>query len=342
MPNVTIKDIALKLGLSRFAVSRALKGGEGVSDETRRLVIQTAKEMGFLPAGLKFGLNLYKTRNILGLVAEELFTGHVFWSQIISGIDTAIRKLELNFMLSVINKKQEQELIMPKALQENNVDGVVVIGDYFRDYLSPLARYKLPVVLITANGQKYNFDSVCSMDAEGTANAVRYLIELGHRDIIFVGNHSYASSFRARYTGFISAMKEAGFLTEQELMDVGNQQARYWHVDEVDARLNSGHRLPTALVFANDWLAQGLLQKLLLIGKKVPEDISVIGFDNIASSEECIPPLTTLHVYKEYMGEMAVELLDRRINNPDIPIINMEVGTKLIIRGSTASPPGKT
>jgi LacI family transcriptional regulator len=318
-----------------------LKGGEGVSEETRRLVVETAKEMGFLPAGLKYGLNLYRTRNILGLVAEELFTGHVFWSQIIYGIDTAIRKFELNFMLSVIDKKQEQELAMPKALQENNVDGVVVIGDSFTEYLKPLSEYKLPVVMITANGQKHQFDSVSSMDAEGVASAVRYLISLGHRHMVFVGNHDYAASFRNRYLGFIMAMKEAGLLTPEEIMAVGSLQARYWHVDEVDQKLNSGQKLPTALVYVNDWLAQGLLQKLYRIGKKVPEDISIVGFDNIAASEECVPPLTTLHVYKEYMGEMAVELLDRRINNPTIPIMNVEVGTGLIIRNSTAPPPPK-
>lgn len=341
MGKVTIKEIAKKLGISRFAVSRAINGETGVSAATRRMVVETAKEMGFLPAGLKYGLNLYKTRNILGLVAEEIFTGYIFWSQIIFGVETAARKLELNFMLAVINKTQEQELIMPKALQESNVDGVVIIGDTFSDYLIPLSKYNLPVVLITANGQKYDFDSVCSMDAEGTAKAVKYLIEMGHRDIVFVGNLDYASSFRNRYFGFITVMKESGLLNEQEIKALGTDNIRCWREDEVEAKLASNHKLPTALVYANDCLAQFLLTKLLQTGKKVPEDISVIGFDNISSSEECIPPLTTLHVYKEYMGEMAVELLDRRINNPATPILNMEVGTKLIIRGSVAPPPSK-
>jgi LacI family transcriptional regulator len=336
MAKVTMQNIADQLGLSRFAVSRALNGGEGVSEDTRRRVVEVAEQLGYIQPGAFRNKDLFRTRNILFMVGEEKFTEQAFWPHVISGVELATRQRMLNLMIAVISQEHDEQGIVPAALLQNYVDGALAVGEFQPAFLEAVARQKQPAVLVDMDGFNTRFDAVTTADSEGAYMSVRHLAELNHQRIGFVGDLSFAGSFRRRYQGFLLAKQQLGLYDGQELALTNYAESHYWDLTEVKSKLAKAEQLPTGFVCANDKAALVLITALLELGFKVPDDVSVIGFDNINLASTCSPALTTIHVYKERMGEKAMELLEWRINNPSAPREMVNISTELIIRDSTA------
>jgi LacI family transcriptional regulator len=336
MAKVTMQNIADQLGLSRFAVSRALNGGEGVSEDTRRRVIEVAEQLGYIQPGAFRNKDSFRTRNILFMVGEEKFTEQAFWPHVIAGVELATRQRLLNLMIAVISQEHDEQGIIPAALLQNYVDGALAVGEFQPAFLEAISKQRQPTVLVDMDGFDSKFDAVTTADSEGAYMAVRHLADLKHQKIGFVGDLSFASSFRRRYQGFLLAKQQLGLYDGQELALTNYAESHYWDLAEVKSKLAKAEHLPTGFVCANDKAALVLITALLELGFKVPDDVSVIGFDNINLAATCSPALTTIHVYKERLGEKAMELLEWRLNNPSAPREMVNISTELIIRGSTA------
>lgn len=340
MVKVTMQDIAEHLGLSRFAISRALNGGEGVSEETRLRVIEAAERLGYIQPGALRSKDSFRTRNILFMVAEEKFTEQAFWSHVIAGAEFATRKRQLNLMIAVVNQEQEEQGVVPAVLSQRNVDGALAVGEFQPAFLNAVSQQKQPVVLVDVDGFESDMDTVVTADSEGALQAVKHLTELGHHKIGFVGDLSFASSFRRRYQGFLAAKQQLGLYDGQELALTNHAASHYWDLAEVKSKLATAESLPSGFVCANDKAALVLVNALLELGYRVPDDVSVVGFDNINLAATCSPALTTINVHKERLGERALELLDWRINNPTLPREKVTICVELIIRQSTAAAKG--
>ena len=336
MAKVTMQNIADQLGLSRFAVSRALNGGEGVSEETRRRVMEVADQLGYIQPGTVRNKDSFRTRNILFMVGEEKFTEQAFWPHVIAGVELATRQRNLNLMIAVISQEHDQQGIVPTALLQSYVDGALAVGEFQPAFLEAVSKQKQPIVLVDMDGFESKFDAVITADSEGTFMAVKHLAGLKHQRLGFVGDLSFASSFRRRYQGFLLAIQQLGLCNDQELALTNYAESHYWDLAEVKSKLAKAEHLPTGFICANDKAAIVLMTALLELGYKVPEDVSVIGFDNINLAATCSPALTTIHVHKERMGEKAMELLEWRINNPAAPRETVHISTEIIIRDSTA------
>lgn len=330
--------LADQLKLSRFAISRALSGGPGVSEETRRRVIEAAERLGYTPPSARRGMDRFHTRNILFMIGAFRFEDQSFWPRVIAGAEAATRQRRLNLMITVISPEEEAQGAMPVSLLQRNVDGVLAVGEFQPAFLTALRAQEQPTVLVDVDGAEYMLDAVITSDYEGGALGVRHLQELGHRRIGFVGDLSFASSFSRRYIGFLQAKQRLGLLGENAVALVNHAESHYWDLGEVTARLANGKNLPTAFVCANDRSALILIQALQDKGLRVPDDVSVVGFDDIAQAGANQPPLTTIQVCKERLGERAVELLEWRLGNPRHPRETAMIGTKLVVRESTAPP----
>jgi LacI family transcriptional regulator len=335
MAKVTMQNIADQLGLSRFAVSRALNGGEGVSEDTRRRVLEVAERLGYIQPGAVRNKDSFRTRNILFMVGEEKFTEQAFWPHVIAGVEMATRQRHLNLMIAVISQEHDLNGVVPTALLQNYVDGALAVGEFQLPFLEAISKQKRPIVLVDMDGFETKFDAVITADIEGGFIAVKHLAGLNHQSIGFVGDLSFASSFRRRYQGFLIAKQQLGLCNDRELALTNYVESHYWDLAEVKSKLSKAEHLPTGFVCANDKAAIVLMTALLELGLKVPEDVSVVGFDNINLAATCSPALTTINVHKERMGEKAMELLEWRINNPSAPRETVNISTEIIIRDST-------
>lgn len=333
-----MQDIAERLGLSRFAVSRALSGGEGVGEETRRRVIETATALGYAFPRQR-GRDAFRTRNVLFLVEQDRFRGDFyFWPRVVAGAEEATRRRNLNLMVATIAAEQEKDGVLPAAISERAVDGALAVGEFSPAFLRALAGCSLPVVMVDVDGDAYGLDAVLSADALGAALAARHLAALGHQRIGFVGDLEHASSFRRRYQGLNAAKQELNLDRCDDVAIIDPAARHYWEVPEIKDALMKEGELPTGFLCANDYAALMLIGALAEMGYRVPEDISVVGFDNIHLAETNRPPLTTIHVFKERLGERAVELLAWRVENPGSPRETVTVETRLIERGTSAAP----
>lgn len=277
-----MQRIADELGLSRFTVARALGGATGVSEETRKKVVETARRLGYVSPGTRRGTNSFRTRNVLFLVEQFRFTGdRYFWPRVIAGVEAATKRQGLNLMVATIGAEEEENGLLPPALRERTVDGVLAVGEFAPAFLATLRGQSLPVVMVDVDGCEHSFDAVMTADAWGATLAVRHLAGLGHRRIGFIGDLSFASSFRRRYEGFSAAQCALGLFDEGVLAITGQVEYHYWEISEVRSALLGARELPTAFLCANDSTALMLVAALEEMGYRVPWDISVVGFDDI-------------------------------------------------------------
>ena len=338
MARVTMQRIADELGLSRFTVARALGGAMGVSEETRKKVVETAQRLGYVSPGTKRAMDSFRTRNVLFLVEQLRFTGdRYFWPRVIAGVEHAARQRKLNVMLATVSEEQEARGILLPPLLERAVDGALVIGEFSPSYLKILRGQEQPVVLVDIDGSDYGLDAVMTSDRGGSILAVRHLASLGHQLVGFIGDLTYASSFRRRYQGFLEAAEEAG-LAHTGTCILEQAENHFFEPGELRTAVERLATMPTAFLCANDRVALALIAVLQMRGLKVPEDVSVVGFDNIELAETNLPGLTTIHVYKERMGSRAVEMLAWRLGDPEAPKETVAIETKLVVRASTSLP----
>lgn len=330
MAKVTIQEIAEQLGISRFAVSRALSGGNGVSEETRARVRKMADKLGYVPRNSKNQKrDGFKTRNILFMIRRDHLKDPNFWPMVIAGAESATKKRHLNLIMAVVEPEEECHGVLPPVFSEGNIDGVLAVCDFHPLFLAAMSKQRQPVLLVDMEGDG-NFDAVVIDDWLGGKIATEHLIKKGHREICFVGDLTMATSFYRRYLGYRYAMSQAG-LAVRDTLSMGYVER---NKAEFLRKLKETAGSVQGFICANDRMAINLIASLSEIGRSVPDDLSVVGFDNISPAVGSKPALTTIHVYKERIGERAVELLEWRRNNPAYPRETISIGVKLIERSS--------
>ncbi len=330
----TISDVARLAGVSKMTVSRVVRGSPHVSAVTRAKVLRAVEELDYYPSSTARAL----TGKLTGNVA--LVTGHAprfddFFNYVARAAERSLAKRGYSLIL-VMQPISEGEL--PVVVREQKVDGLLLGGPEVRPSLTDLLRKRgVPFVMIADCGRDIAASSVCAADYEGAYKAVRHLVKLGHRRIGFVGTREAYYHVSERYRGYLEALREADIAPQSE-----------WHA-KADYTIEDGCRAtrdllakserPTAVFYSGDLLAIGGLMAAEREGFSVPGDFSVVGFDDVLSASVTSPPLTTVRVDKERIGQTAVQLLFRLMENPN-DVATVYVPTELIVRGSTA-PLGK-
>ena len=303
MAEVKLRDIAERLGVSTVTVSNALSGKKGVSAELREHIESVAVEMGY-------DLTRYRKRapgariGVISTGRRYLEIGNSFYWSLYQQVVTAAAARQSVTMLEPVEEDQQQTEETPRILREKAVDGIIVIGWLFEPYIRHLVRKAgVPVVLLDFRIRDSSCDTVMSCNYTGMYKMTRYLIGRGHRKIAFVGSRLANENIMDRYFGYRKALIEAGiplrkdwFLEDRDLLTG-------------DMKFTLPGEMPTAFACNCDLAASYVFAELEKKGLKVPDDISVVGYDDYLTNSSVEERLTTYHVDMKGMAEMAVDRL---------------------------------
>ena len=341
--SITLQDVAKLAGVSVGTASQALNNNPKVTSETRSRVIDAARTLGYIfKEKREYSASKQPEISVIGVLSKhdigDVTLTNPFYSHVIAGIEAECRRLGIGLMISSIEVDlQNRPVEWPAMLDNEMVNGLIFIGTQLEDTAQAVKqRLNVPTILVDSYAPNLQFDSILTDNYQGAEIAVRHLIDLGHRHIGLLGSKERSvPSIAERRKAYIDVMKahglfDARYIINSELYRPGVHQAALTLLRE--------HPEITAFFACNDDTAAGAIAAAQEMGLELPKDISVIGFDNIALASELSPPLTTIHVHKNWMGILGVRFLLERAANPEKPKSTTLVSTQLVIRESTAPP----
>ena len=330
--NVTIIDVAQEAGVSYATVSRVLNNDPHVKPTTRERVIHSITRLGYTVN--QQARNLAGGRShVIGLLVPDLGTGYI--GEIIRGIDEALAAAQYDLMLYTTHRRKTKESAYVTSLTQGMTDGLLlVLPRDPEEYLVSLRQRHFPYVLIDHQGIGDVESAVGATNWQGGYEATKYLIELGHRRIGFITGTMDLGCSRDRLEGYQICF--AGWRpADRSAADSGRRfLAAEWLYRRRTALLALPEP-PTAIFASNDVMAFGVMEAVRDRGLRIPEDISIVGFDNIPQAEHVSPQLTTIEQPLADMGREAARRLLALIQDPECPYHRVELPTSLVVRAST-------
>ncbi len=326
---VTMSDIAKAMNVSTVTVSKALGDRDGVSAELRERIKQKATEMGYRVHAGTHGAKDGLTYNIGIIVAKHFISdASSFYWIVYRYIVELLQKQNYYGMLEVVNDHNGMEEI-PNSVLDHKVDGLIVLGQLSDEYISKLISHQLPTVFLDFYGSREDADAVLSDNFYGAYMLTSHLIENGHRRIGFLGSIGSTSSIQDRYLGYYKALLENRIPLRQDWV-IGDRS----NESDIFPEFTLPQDMPTAFVCNCDETAYKLVNQLKNAGYNVPEDISVVGYDNHIYSTICNPRLTTIDVNSRVMSTEAVDIILHKIRDVNYRRGRTLVTGKLVRRES--------
>lgn len=335
MAKMRIKDVAREAGVSTATVSHVLNQTRFVSAETRERVMQAIERCNYYPNANARSLASGRS-NTLGLLISDI--SNPFFPELVKSIETAASERGYDVILSNTDYDAERTLKSVRRFIERKVAGVALMtSELDGGLIEELARCHVPVVFLDIGSAGLCMSNIVVNYEAGIGEAINHLVWLGHRRIAYLGGPRRLRSAAKRLEAFLQSMAN-------HLPGAGSPA-----VYEGDFRLDGGRReaqallaapeLPTAVVVANDMMALGVMQECRSRGLRVPDDISIVGFDDIAFAALSNPPLTTVCLPRSELGRKAVEALLAIDEHPEQQGVELHVSTHLLLRDSTAPAP---
>lgn len=338
--SVSIQDIAQAAGVSHTTVSRALRDSPLIRPEVREQIQKLALRMGYIPNAVAQSLRGQRT-NTIGLVVTSI--ADPFVGRVVRGIENVAQQDHLSLLLSVSENDPDREVALIENFQRRRVDGIIIaaaqITSQHEDRLKQIA---VPTVLINhqAESRLTHLHSVAVDDYVGAAQAVAHLLQLGHRAIGYIGSASRPRSNHARLRAYQDGLASAGISPQPQWVKMTSAD-HFRHTDDV----SDGQSLLPKLIDAgvttvfcyNDMMAVGGLMACRERQIRVPDQLSIVGFDDVEVAHYVTPPLTTVHQPKLRLGQLAMEMLLDLIGGR--PVEDHLLPTELVVRGSTACLP---
>lgn len=327
--NATMSDIAKELGVSTVTVSKALGDKEGVSDAVRQKIKKKAEEMGYHYHSLAGGMKGGRSGNVGVLVSEGFYQDNAFYAGLYNRNMMDLKRYGYSCILEILSKLDEREGILPNMIENNKIDALIILGQLKRSYITKIREIDIPFIFQDFYDEEYNVDSVVSDNVYGAYQLTNYLIERGHSRIAFVGNIYATSSIMDRYLGYYRALLQNRMEIRKDwiIPDRDESQGTY-------TTLALPKELPEAFFCNCDEVAYSLVNQLKEAGIRVPEDVSVIGFDDSNYASFCNPKLTTYRVGIEAMSETAVDAVLKKIKDREFCIGRRVIGGDIVIRES--------
>ncbi len=323
MKHVTLAHIAAELGISKYSVSRALSGKPGVSEDTRRKVLSTARALGYDHASLAPSLP-----RIVLLIPHQDLDDMEFWMGVTRGASMEAEALGYTFVTRPLENPPSHH---PAALDK--VGGVIVAGSRARPALEPYLDASLPAVLVTYARPLEPHDAVHPADWEGGQAVAEHLVQLGHKHLAYVTEAPDKPSFAGRARGFREAASRFADVEARELhIDADEPGVSF---ERAYRRLASQGQGPTGILTSTDGIAFAVVWALGRMGLDVPHDVSLVGFNDATASVRFVPKLTTLRIPTQDLGRAAMRFLHERIADPGRPPRRLQLAPEFILRDST-------
>lgn len=331
---ITAKELAEKLGLSAAAVSMALNNKPGVSESTRSRVLKAAKEEGF-----DFNRQRLREESEKGTIAFLLYRRHgavvgdtLFFSALSEGVSNACQAA--GYRLNVQYLYEENLSFALRNILSTDVKGAILLGTEMRpEDFGPFTAFPLPIVVLDTYFEGISRDCVLINNVQGAFLAANYLISKRKQQPGYLRSSYSIGNFEERVDGFYKAIRHNGMSTSASIVHRLAPSVEGAYAD-MKALIAQGDRLAGCYFADNDLIAAGAMRAFKEAGYRIPEDIGVVGFDNTEACEILDPPLTTIHVPKQAMGQTAVEQLMRIINSKPSANVKIELETTLVKRGS--------
>jgi len=328
---VTIQDVAKAAKVSVSTVSRVLNGKVDVASETQERILSVIAKLGYT-SNLAARSMRSRRKNLIGLVVPDI--GFPYSIEIMKGINRAIAQSKFDLLVYTTGDVRKNGSALHEqhyvSLLNNSVtDGVIIVASAASDFIT-----NAPIVAVDPHIVNPNYPYVQGTNYQGALEIMEYLLGLGHRRIAFINGRPEIASAQRRLEGYKDALKSAGVEIDEELIVPGDfvQPAAY----KSTLQLLSLKEPPTAIFAANDQSAMGVYQAAGELGFRIPEDLSVVGFDNI--SEAKYMGLTTMDQFLDEMGYRAIQMLIHLINKEPLETEACKIPTKLIIRNSCSKP----
>ncbi|MGO8950368.1 MAG: LacI family DNA-binding transcriptional regulator [Ktedonobacterales bacterium] len=360
MGQITTSDVARQASVSRITVSRVLNNRGPFTDEVRQRVLQAAHDLGYLPA--KSSRHVFdqadlapipRTIGDIGFFYSSLLpnssaTNNPYWSPILHGAEREARRSSANVIYRSLSAEAEPAATLRTTIRRMKLGGVLLVGSAEIDLVQLLQQSGVPLVLVDMCFPELSCDCVVVDNVQGIRVAMQYLFALGHQRIAYIGGPvgftrtpyprttGKIFSLERRLASYFLSLLEANLPVDYDLVQTGELSFEGGY--QAANALIVSRRKFTAVVCTNDEIAIGAMKAFRECGQRVPEDISVIGFDDIESARHVTPGLTTIGVDKESMGAIAVRALASRARDPGANTTITMLKAYLVERQSVARP----
>lgn len=332
---IGIKEIAKEANVSPATVSRVLRNPELVAEAKRNTVLEVIKRTGYTPNSLGVSLRKSKTYNLVAVIPDVI---SAFNYPVIRAIESIALQHGYSLLLGDTQEQESRERSFAAMARSRQADGILLFCSrlpFDIDPALPLADQLPPMVnaceTVSVSGlPKVNIDNAAAAE-----DAVNYLLSLGHRRIGVVAGNMTSPSTLDRLQGYRRALQKAGLPYEEELIEVGDYGLQ--KAEQATRKLVARENRPTAIFAFSDEMAMSCLATLHNLGYKIPQDFSVMGFDNISYAQYCCPALTTIAQPMTEIGIACMELLLPQLNGEPMQECNKILPHKLIVRNSTGA-----
>ena len=329
----TLAEVAAAAGVSAMTVSRALNDQPGVSQKTRDAIVKLADQMGYESNRLAQKLSSGQSR-VIGVLADHL--DNPFISALVTGIVSAAAAAGNEVLIYSLVDHVHRPADKVLRLLQQFTDGVVALLPYESRFVEAITDGRLPVVTIDHPSDQTVFPSVAADSYGGARQAMLHLAELGHKRVAFVSGEEHLESARLRRSAYDDAVSISNLVRDPALVFPGNYSLEGGR--EAGLRLLKLKRRPTAVFAANDLSALGLLAVVQQHGLRVPEDLSIVGFDDLPAASQIHPALTTVRQPTLELGRAAVNTLLAMIAGVPTATSKVMLPTELVVRRSTGAP----
>lgn len=326
---VSIRKISELTGFSPATVSNALNGKKGVNRKTAEKIFEVAEQLGY-----NLNEKITKIRFLIfrrnGLIIDD----SAFHPAVIEGVEKQAKEMGYETVFTYVDINDPESYFQIKNIVQDSSAAVVLLGtEMMEEDFQLFENAKCHIILLDGWSDTYFFDAVLISNTDAACRAVEYLIQKGHEKIGYIGGDFRIQAFKYREIGYRRMMEKYNLPIENKYrILVGTKIDTAY--EKMKDYLSRDREMPTAFFVDNDTIAIGVMRALQEKGYKIPEDISIVGFDDLNFGLVSNPPLTTVHVYKREMGEIAVRELAEAMNNKNKMKCKIQVCTEFVERGS--------
>jgi len=331
----TISDVAQRAGVSTATVSRVLAGIGNPKPDTAAAVLAAVDQLGYRPSGVARSLRMKRTRT-LGLIVTDI--QNPFFPELVQAADLAARSLDYSIILGSAAYDERRAMHYLDLMVDRRVDGLIIASSQLSDdSWQWLLGSPVPVVVVNAEPAGVDVPVITSDNAGGTRMAVEHLVSLGHRRIAYIRGYEGFTADLPRMEGFRTACAAAG-IPAADMVEVRGD-GQFEGGELAMGQLLAAGTDVTAVMCHNDVTAIGAMRALRSARRRVPQEISVVGCDDIAAASWVVPALTTVAQQKAEMGRMAVERLAAALDNPDAPVDTATIRIPMVLRARESTGP---